>query len=212
MAKKTGKGKDKKLQRQEESKKLQLVKQHLLALNQAADVLRDYQAFQFYERNGLAAALHFATGAGMPEETVSWAYELCKANMEEMYRTVWGWKPEEKRQELRDLAARYLIATSELPQRPPISGDARSQERIGYVHWRFEEEDGEPIMYIMEVQLAPASQGKGLGKFLGARAATGSKLQKGYMMIFATAGFQQPSQVDITQHAAEEAHASCGSW
>ena len=53
---------------------------------QAADVLRDYQAFQIYERNGLAAVLHFATGAGMPEETVSWAYELCKANMEEMYR------------------------------------------------------------------------------------------------------------------------------
>ena len=34
------------------------------------------------------------------------------------------------------------------------------------MHWRFEEEEGDAIMYIMEVQLAQPCQGKGLGKFL----------------------------------------------
>ena len=63
--------------------------------------------------------------------------------------------------ELQDPAARYLIVSGQPGLQPDLS-----QEKIGYVHWRFEEEEGDPIMYIMEVQLAPPCQGKGLGRFL----------------------------------------------
>lgn len=49
---------------------------------------------------------------------------------------------------------------------PASAAQHESPEMIGYVHWRFEEEDGDPIMYIMEVQLTQPCQGKGLGRFL----------------------------------------------
>ncbi|KAK9833811.1 hypothetical protein WJX74_006614 [Apatococcus lobatus] len=165
MAKKASKGKDKKLHRQEETKRLLEVRHHIHKLNQETDLLMEYQAFQSYDRNGLLAKLHFSTGMTLSDETHAWAYELCKANMEEMYRPVWGWRAEEKRMELRDPAARFLIATQQPKQLSSLDIQAY-QERMGYVHWRFEEDEGRPIMYIMEVQLAQPCQGKGLGKFL----------------------------------------------
>lgn len=55
-------------------------------LLQETDLLKEYQAFHCYDRNGLQASLHFCTGTTLTEETLSWAYNLCKANMEDMYR------------------------------------------------------------------------------------------------------------------------------
>lgn len=51
-------------------------------------------------------------------------------------------------------------------EQQPSEANHEPPEEIGYVHWRFEEEEGDPIMYIMEVQLAQPCQGKGLGRFL----------------------------------------------
>ncbi len=55
-------------------------------LMQALDLLSDYKAFQNYNRNGLVASLRFCTGADMSGDMLTWAYELCRGNMEEMYR------------------------------------------------------------------------------------------------------------------------------
>ncbi len=39
-----------------------------------------------------------------------WAFALCKANMEAIYDTSWGWSDADKREELATPEARFLVA------------------------------------------------------------------------------------------------------
>ncbi len=40
----------------------------------------------------------------------AWAFSLCKANMEAIYNTSWGWSDKDKREELTAPEARFLVA------------------------------------------------------------------------------------------------------
>ena len=67
----------------------------------------------------------------MPEQLQRWAFETTKGNMEQMYEeSGWagGWKDKEKRAEMTDEKARYLI----------VHANDDSETPVGLVHFRFE--------------------------------------------------------------------------
>ncbi|EFN54697.1 hypothetical protein CHLNCDRAFT_24426 [Chlorella variabilis] len=111
-----------------------------------------YPAFQRYDRKGLAAALRFYGAAELPPAMVDWALDLTRHHMSALYEACpdWGWSDARKRGELADPAARHLVLG----------------QPVAFVHFRFEEEEGEAVLYCYEIQVAAAVQGKGLGRFL----------------------------------------------
>jgi hypothetical protein len=46
----------------------------------------------------------------LPKELHDWVFDLCKANMEAMYKKVWGWNNNKKRRQFSAPASRFCIA------------------------------------------------------------------------------------------------------
>lgn len=49
------------------------------------------------------------SAAALPPRVADWAFALCKANMQALYDTAWGWDDAEKRAELAAAEARYIV-------------------------------------------------------------------------------------------------------
>ncbi|OXB52258.1 UNVERIFIED_CONTAM: hypothetical protein H355_004566, partial [Colinus virginianus] len=93
--------------------------------------------------------------SSLEQSTVDWAFELTKTNMQTLYeQSEWGWKDREKRDELTDERAWFLIARE--PGARPVA----------FSHFRFDVECGDEVLYCYEVQLESRVRRKGLGKFL----------------------------------------------
>uniref|UniRef100_A0A8D1EVR8 N-alpha-acetyltransferase 40 n=1 Tax=Sus scrofa TaxID=9823 RepID=A0A8D1EVR8_PIG len=93
--------------------------------------------------------------SGLAPATVDWAFDLTKTNMQAMYeQSEWGWKDREKREEMTDDRAWYLIAWE------------NSSVPVAFSHFRFDVECGDEVLYCYEVQLESKVRRKGLGKFL----------------------------------------------
>ncbi|EHB04944.1 N-acetyltransferase 11 [Heterocephalus glaber] len=93
--------------------------------------------------------------SGLEPATVDWAFDLTKMNMQSMYeQSEWGWKDREKREEMTDDRAWYLIAWE------------NSCVPVAFSHFRFDVECGDEVLYCYEVQLESKVRRKGLGKFL----------------------------------------------
>ncbi|NXP73430.1 NAA40 acetyltransferase, partial [Ramphastos sulfuratus] len=122
---------------------------------QLQDPLEAFPVFKKYDRNGLNVAIECRRAAGLEQATLDWAFELTKANMQQLYeQSEWGWKEREKREELRDDRAWYLLA------REPGAGP------VAFSHFRFDVECGDEVLYCYEVQLESRVRRRGLGKFL----------------------------------------------
>ncbi|XP_012273775.1 N-alpha-acetyltransferase 40 [Orussus abietinus] len=92
--------------------------------------------------------------ADLPEETLTWIFNLMERNMKEMYeQSSWGWDLVSKKQELTEPAAWYLVASSK-------------DELLGFSHFRFDIDHGVEVLYCYELQLEPIARRKGLGQFL----------------------------------------------
>ncbi|KAL3141180.1 N-alpha-acetyltransferase 40 [Trebouxia sp. C0009 RCD-2024] len=124
------------------------------SLKQETNLLSQFPSLGVYIKNGCNLEVKFCHASELTPAIHAWAYELCEQNMHSMYEDVWGWKPAEKQSELKHPDARYLLVH-----------DA-DRSTVAYVHFRFEVEDATPVLYVYEVQLAPAVQRKGLGAFL----------------------------------------------
>lgn len=83
---------------------------HSSKLAQVKDLLEEYSAFQHYRRNDLDLDLRYYFSRDLPQNVQDWAFSLCKANMEAIYNTSWGWSDTDKRQELTAPEARFLVA------------------------------------------------------------------------------------------------------
>lgn len=94
---------------------------------QVVDILKDYPAFQKYERKGLSTELKSYRAADLPAALQAWAFDLCKRNMEQLYVPVWGWSDKKKTDQLTSLSSRYLVATT-------TDGDATRP--VGFVNFR----------------------------------------------------------------------------
>jgi len=94
----------------------------------------------------------------MSESERDWCFELTRRNMEATYARTWGWNAVEKRRELNNYAARYVLVR-----------DVESGELVAFVHFRFEREDDDvdaPVGYVYELQCEPAHQRRALGETL----------------------------------------------
>ena len=113
------------------------------------------------ERAVDASAYAFEFYAGvreMSEEDREWCFDVTRRNVREAYERAWGWDAVEKRRELNNHAARFILAR-----------EVRSGERAAFVHFRFEREDEEvdaPVGYVYELQCEPKHQRRALGETL----------------------------------------------
>ncbi|XP_072736816.1 N-alpha-acetyltransferase 40 isoform X3 [Ciconia boyciana] len=155
MGRKSSKAKEKKQKRLEERAAMDAVCAKVEAANKLEDPLEAFPVFKKYDRNGLNVAIECRRVSGLEPATLEWAFQLTKANMQPLYeQSEWGWKEREKREELRDDRAWYLIA------REPGAGP------VAFSHFRFDVECGDEVLYCYEVQLESRVRRRGLGKFL----------------------------------------------
>ncbi|XP_053824060.1 N-alpha-acetyltransferase 40 isoform X6 [Vidua chalybeata] len=155
MGRKSSKAKEKKQRRLEERAAMAAVCAKVEAANKLQDPLEAFPVFKKYDRNGLNVSIECRRVSGLEPSTLDWAFELTKANMQTLYeQSEWGWKEREKREELRDERAWYLLA------REPGAGP------VAFSHFRFDVECGDEVLYCYEVQLESRVRRRGLGKFL----------------------------------------------
>ncbi|XP_022099441.1 N-alpha-acetyltransferase 40-like isoform X2 [Acanthaster planci] len=111
--------------------------------------------FKKYNRNGLNLTIECCRSTSLDEQMLDWAFDLTKKNMQTLYETSsCGWRPREKREELTDDRAWYLIAR-ETDGTP-----------VGLIHFRFDMDFDDEVLYCYEIQLVEEVRRKGLGKFL----------------------------------------------
>ncbi|XP_052767655.1 N-alpha-acetyltransferase 40-like [Mya arenaria] len=155
MGRKSEKAKEKKMKRKEESARLAVSVAKVEAANKLEDPLTLLEPFRKFERNGISLTIECCRVSEMDKDTQDFVFDLCKTNMQELYETSsWGWKDREKREEMFDDRAWYLVARDD--QRLPVA----------FVHFRFDIEMDEEVVYCYEIQLTPNLRRKGLGKFL----------------------------------------------
>ncbi|XP_078516671.1 N-alpha-acetyltransferase 40 [Lissotriton helveticus] len=155
MGRKSSKAKEKKQKRQEERAAMDAVCAKVEAANKLGDPLQAFPVFKKYDRNGLNISIECIKVSGLDPATLDWAYELTKTNMQSLYeQSEWGWKDREKRDEMTDDRAWYLVAREE------------SSQPVAFIHFRFDVECGDEVLYCYEAQLESKVRRKGLGKFL----------------------------------------------
>jgi len=148
------------------------------------DVFAGLTACHTFSKGGLDLDVEFTSPGDMEEVTRDWTLGLVRRNMKDQYIGArWGWSDGEKRKELEDSHARYLIC-----RKKPVEGagaaasaSAASEdedkdtdrvvsdskgELVGFVHFRFMLEGEAPVLYVFEIQCEPRARGKGVGSFL----------------------------------------------
>ncbi|XP_041354621.1 N-alpha-acetyltransferase 40-like [Gigantopelta aegis] len=155
MGRKSAKGKEKKLKRKEETAKMKLSLVKVDNCNKMEDPLAPFVVFKKFDRNGLVAKIECKRVGDLDKQTIDWAFELTKTNMKDLYaQSEWGWKDREKKDEMIEHKAWYLVARD------------NDDKPIAFVHFRFDMEFDEEVLYLYEIQLVPEIRKKGLGKFL----------------------------------------------
>ncbi|XP_071698875.1 uncharacterized protein [Rutidosis leptorrhynchoides] len=116
------------------------------------DNLSQFPQFQIYNKNG--------RGDKLSSSLKQYIQKLLKVNMEGPFGAEWPEKEKLKRREMSSHEALYIFVYE-----VPITPDTEASV-IGFVHYRFTIEEDIPVLYLYELQLESAYQGKGLGKFL----------------------------------------------
>ena len=146
------KGRERRERLRAETERLNAVRKLITDAQEMTDLLAEIPMFKKFDRNGLKCNVTAYTSC--PEELRDWVFELTARHMREFYEKTWGWSDKNKRRELFEPEARYLIATLE------------DGKNIGFIHIRFELDQGAPILYVYELQVEDEYQRKGLGRFL----------------------------------------------
>ncbi|XP_040266260.1 N-alpha-acetyltransferase 40 isoform X3 [Bufo bufo] len=141
VLRKSVRAKEKKQKRQEERAAMAAVCAKVQAANQLGDPLGAFPVFKKFDRNGLNLTIECCRVTDLDQKTTDWAFELTKTNMQLLYeQSEWGWKEREKREELTDERAWYLIARDELGM------------PVAFVHFRFDVECGDEVLYCTQMK------------------------------------------------------------
>ncbi|XP_070578837.1 N-alpha-acetyltransferase 40-like [Ptychodera flava] len=155
MGRKSAKGKERKMRRKEESAKLAASQAIVDSANSLEDPMESLAPFKKFDRNGLNLIIECVRVTELDRDTTDWAFNLTKVNMQDLYESSsWGWKDRDKKEELTDDRAWYVIARN-------LDGQA-----VAFVHMRFDIDYDDEVLYCYEIQLMKEVQRKGLGKFL----------------------------------------------
>jgi ribosomal protein S18 acetylase RimI-like enzyme len=142
----------------EETELLRARKAVLDAANSNADHLSILPAFTTFKHaaSNLEARIEFAASAQLDAATLDACFALLKRNMEQHYVASYGeWSDKAKYAELKHADARYLLVR-----------DAATGALLGFCHVRFEWEQHDIVLYVMEIQLDESVRRRGLGKRL----------------------------------------------
>ncbi|XP_002739028.1 N-alpha-acetyltransferase 40-like [Saccoglossus kowalevskii] len=155
MGRKSAKGKEKKMKRKEESAKLAVSQAKVDAANKLEDPMNSLGIFKKFDRNGMNLTIECKKVTDLEKDTTEWAFGLTKSNMQEFYEaSSWGWRDRVKKEELSDDRAWYLVARD---------SDGLA---VAFVHFRFDIDYDDEVLYCYEIQIEKAVRRKGLGKFL----------------------------------------------
>jgi GNAT superfamily N-acetyltransferase len=157
MGRKSNRGKEKKMKKREDEAKEAATWAIIDAANNLTDPMETLQPFKSYCRNGIDVTISCKQVTGLDSETIDWAFQLTKNNMHALYTaSEWGWDDEQKKKEMMEAKAWYLIVREKQSLCKPVA----------LVHFRFDMEDEQRVLYCYEIQLCEEVRRKGLGKFL----------------------------------------------
>lgn len=161
MGKKSVRGKEKKLLRKkeiaDENTSMQAKQIIVDAANNTDDPLAKMVAFKKFDRNGLNLSLQCSRVKDLDEDTMDWIFKLTKDNMQRLYEEAdWGWTDKEKKEEMTEDAAWHIVARDLAHDNKPVA----------CVHFRFDMDEGDAVLYCYEIQLVKEVRRKGLGNFL----------------------------------------------
>ena len=159
------------------------------------------------------------------ENVRDWMYALTETNMREMYEQTWGWNSLEKRRELNDQNAKFVLVFTQKKKREEekeeakvalnTTDDEKEEEKpVAFAHYRFEVDDDDVAsVYIYELQVEQTMKRSGLGRVLmracekigcalGLKhaALTVLKTNQGARSFYAKIGYEE------TDHAPVDAH------
>jgi ribosomal protein S18 acetylase RimI-like enzyme len=143
----------KKLKIKQETEAINAKRKRCAEAEETEDLLANLPMFRTYNKGGIKC--HVKSFKHPPVELHSWLFDLTKTCMFDYYDKSNGWDDKIKRNELFEDRSRYLIAFN-----------AESDKPVGFVHFRFEYDQNEYIIYIYELHVEENFRNKGLGKFL----------------------------------------------
>jgi len=112
-------------------------------------------SFKKYNRNDLSVSFETLRAPDLDEKTKDWVFTLIKGNMKDMYqKSDWGWNEKNKKVELFEDNAWYLIARDD------------DSVPVAFSHFRYDMDFDEDVLYCYEIQLEPSFRRKGLGKLM----------------------------------------------
>jgi ribosomal protein S18 acetylase RimI-like enzyme len=113
------------------------------------------------------------------ENIRDWMYALTETNMREMYEQTWGWNSLEKRRELNDQNAKFVLVFTQKKKREEEKEEAKvalnttddededEEKPVAFAHYRFEVDDDDVAsVYIYELQVEQTMKRSGLGRVL----------------------------------------------
>eukprot|EP00092_Neocalanus_flemingeri_P018538 GFUD01020074.1.p1 GENE.GFUD01020074.1~~GFUD01020074.1.p1 ORF type:complete len:263 (+),score=75.53 GFUD01020074.1:139-927(+) len=120
--------------------------------------------FSVYNKNGLDLTLETVRAPDLDEKTLVWAYDLVSTNMKPLYDDAYkndpdadadfGWKEKEKKEEMREDLAWYLLART------------KEGTPVAFSHFRYDMDYDDEVLYCYEMQVEKAFRRKGLGRFM----------------------------------------------
>ena len=125
--------------------------------NEVEDPLAALPSFKRFNKNGLDLNMETTRVTGLDDFTKEWLMDLLRTNMKETYeKSKLGWKEKNMAEELFDDPAWYLIARENDESAAPMA----------FVHFRYEMDHDDEVLYVYEIQLEESVRRKGLGKFM----------------------------------------------
>lgn len=116
-----------------------------------SDFLENLEEFQNFTISGMNCIIR--SFQSCPEDYIDWIVDLTARNMMCFYKDAWGWSTKSKQFEVMEEDACFLIA---------VIGD----NPIGFIHFKFEEQDNMFTLFIYNIEVAEEYQKNGLGTFL----------------------------------------------
>jgi len=112
-------------------------------------------SFQKYNRKGLDVTFQTTRATDLNDEMKVWIFKLLESNMKSLYEeSDWGWSEVNKKKEMLEDNAWYLIAK-----------DSEGNP-VAFSHFRFDMDFDDDVLYCYEIQLEPSFRRKGLGKLM----------------------------------------------
>ena len=120
------KAKERKAERKAMEMKMNSGWKTVKAANAQTNPLEVLPSFGVYNKNGVNLVMETSQVTNLDQETKDWIFDLMERNMKDMYvKSEWGWNAENKRKELMEHAAWYLIAR-----------DSETKKPVAFSHYR----------------------------------------------------------------------------